>query len=68
MSDAVLPAALQEIADDFAAVSAQDRLQLLLDFSRGLPDLPPHLADHPDLARLIGRPTTPLVDALRALA
>ena len=31
-----LPAALDEIAEDFAALSARDRLTLLLDFSDGL--------------------------------
>jgi len=32
-----LPAELQDIIDDFAALTDPDRLQLLLDFSRGLP-------------------------------
>ena len=35
-----LPAALEEIARDFTAMSPRDRLTLLLDFSDGLPDLP----------------------------
>lgn len=39
------PAPLQEIIDDFAALGEQDRLELLLEFSRELPDLPPHLTD-----------------------
>jgi cysteine desulfuration protein SufE len=38
-----LPAALAEIVDDFGAVDGQDKLQLLLEFSRELPDLPPEL-------------------------
>lgn len=39
-----LPESLAEIVDDFAAVEGQDKLQLLLEFSRELPPLPEHLA------------------------
>ena len=39
-----LPASLAEIVEDFAAVEGQDKLQLLLEFSRELPPLPEHLA------------------------
>lgn len=38
-----LPESLADIVEDFAAVSGQNKLQLLLEFSRELPDLPPHL-------------------------
>ena len=38
-----VPATLAEIIDDFGAVEGQDKLQLLLEFSRELPDLPPDL-------------------------
>jgi cysteine desulfuration protein SufE len=38
-----LPAPLAEIVADFAAVDGQDKLQLLLEFSRELPELPEHL-------------------------
>ncbi|MFE3289807.1 SufE family protein [Rhodococcus sp. NPDC059234] len=38
-----LPESLAEIVDDFAAVGPQEKLQLLLEFSRELPDLPPEL-------------------------
>lgn len=38
-----LPESLSDIVEDFAAVSGQNKLQLLLEFSRELPDLPPHL-------------------------
>ncbi|MFZ3393156.1 SufE family protein [Rhodococcus sp. 7Tela_A2] len=40
-----IPAPLAEIVDDFAAVEAQDKLQLLLEFSRELPPLPPELEE-----------------------
>lgn len=38
-----LPPSLAEIVDDFAAVDGQDKLQLLLEFSRELAPLPPEL-------------------------
>ena len=41
---AELPAALQEIADDFADLLAPQRLELLLEFSEGLPELPERYA------------------------
>lgn len=40
---AAIPESLAEIVEDFAAVEGQDKLQLLLEFSRELPDLPAHL-------------------------
>ncbi len=40
-----LPAQLAQVVDDFQALSQSDRLQLLLDFSRDLPELPPRLND-----------------------
>ena len=45
MTEAVeLPAAMREIADDFAELTAPERLQLLLEFSEGLPELPERYA------------------------
>lgn len=44
-----LPAALAEIREDFLALETRERLQLLLDFSNELPELPARYADHPDL-------------------
>lgn len=44
-----LPEQFASIRDDFLDLSERDRLQLLLEFSRELPDLPEHLKDHPDL-------------------
>jgi cysteine desulfuration protein SufE len=43
-----LPESMANIVEDFQAVSERDRLQLLLDFSRELPALPPELAAHRD--------------------
>ena len=39
----LLPDSLAEIVEDFAAVDGQDKLQLLLEFSQELPELPPEL-------------------------
>jgi cysteine desulfuration protein SufE len=40
-----MPEALAEIVDDFAAVDGQNKLQLLLEFSRELPPLPAELEE-----------------------
>lgn len=44
-----LPAALAEIRSDFRELGIKDRLQLLLEFSNELPELPEQYRDHPDL-------------------
>ncbi len=44
-----LPPALAGIVDDFAALTEPDRLQLLLEFSRELPELPERYSEHPEL-------------------
>lgn len=49
MTDQTLPAALAQTRDDFLELEKPDRLLLLLEFANELPDLPLHLADHPDL-------------------
>jgi cysteine desulfuration protein SufE len=49
MDATTLPARLAETRDDFLALEVRDRLQLLLEFSNELPDLPERYADHPEL-------------------
>ena len=49
MTDAALPSALVEIREEFLDLDVRDRLQLLLEFSNELPELPTRYADHPDL-------------------
>jgi cysteine desulfuration protein SufE len=44
-----LPAALEQIKADFGDLGLKDRLQLLLEFSNELPELPDQFANHPDL-------------------
>ena len=55
-----LPAALAEIVDDFQALTEPDRLQLLLEFSRELPELPDRLKDHPELLEQVVECQSPL--------
>ncbi|MGA0566025.1 SufE family protein [Rathayibacter sp. KR2-224] len=49
MTTDTLPANLQEIKDEFLALELPDRLQLLLEFSNELPELPERYLEHPDL-------------------
>jgi cysteine desulfuration protein SufE len=49
MDATTLPARLAETREDFLALEVRDRLQLLLEFSNELPDLPERYADHPEL-------------------
>ena len=44
-----LPAVLAQIRDDFLALELRTRLELLLEFSQELPELPDRYRDHPDL-------------------
>ena len=44
-----LPDSLAEIRDDFLALEIRTRLELLLEFSNELPELPERYSDHPDL-------------------
>jgi 3-mercaptopyruvate sulfurtransferase SseA len=47
MDATTLPARLAETREDFLALEVRDRLQLLLEFSNELPELPEHYRDHP---------------------
>ncbi|AWB86491.1 SufE family protein [Mycetocola zhujimingii] len=49
MTEITLPAQLAEIRDDFLELDEKSRLQLLLEFSQELPELPARYADHEDL-------------------
>lgn len=55
-----VPAALAEIAEDFQALPARDRLQLLLEFSDSLPELPERYADHPELLEPVPECQSPI--------
>ena len=55
-----LPDALDAIAQDFLAMSARDRLTLLLDFSDGLPGLPERYVGHSELLERVDECQSPL--------
>ena len=55
-----LPAQLAEIRDDFLGLEQRDRLQLLLEFSNELPELPEHYRDHPDLLERVEECQSPV--------
>lgn len=48
------------IVEDFAAIEANHRLELLLEFANELPDLPPRYADHPDLLERVEECQSPV--------
>ena len=55
-----LPGALDEIRTDFRALEVRDRLQLLLEFSNELPELPAQYAEHPDLLERVEECQSPV--------
>ena len=55
-----LPEQLEEIRDEFLALEIRDRLQLLLEFSNELPELPERYADHPDLLERVEECQSPV--------
>lgn len=50
---------LEQLTDLFASSPKDIRLQALLDYSRRLPALPEHLADHPELLEPVPECQTP---------
>jgi len=55
-----LPEALDEIRTDFTELEVKDRLQLLLEFSNELPELPERYAEHPDLLERVEECQSPV--------
>ena len=55
-----LPPALEEIAEDFSAASSPEKLQLLLEFSDELPELPERYAGHDELLERVDECQSPL--------
>jgi cysteine desulfuration protein SufE len=55
-----LPQSLDEIAQDFAALSARDRLTLLLDFSDELPEPPQRYQGHAEMLEKVDECQSPL--------
>ncbi|MEP6648869.1 MAG: SufE family protein [Lapillicoccus sp.] len=55
-----LPPALKEIAEDFSSASSPEKLQLLLEFSDELPDLPERYTGHDELLERVDECQSPL--------
>jgi cysteine desulfuration protein SufE len=55
-----LPEMLEQIKEDFHALELRDRLQLLLEFSNELPELPERYRDHPDLLERVEECQSPV--------
>lgn len=60
MDTTALPERLAETREDFLALGVKDRLQLLLEFSNELPELPEHYRDHPDLLERVEECQSPV--------
>ena len=60
MTAGTLNPRLQEIVEDFSAVSGRDRLQLLLEYSQELPALPDRYAEDPGLLEPVPECQSPL--------
>ena len=57
---APLPEQLEQIKVDFHELELRDRLQLLLEFSNELPDLPARYSEHPDLLERVEECQSPV--------
>lgn len=60
MVTADLPDQLAAIREEFLELETRDRLQLLLEFSNELPDLPERYRDHPDLLERVEECQSPV--------
>ena len=60
MSTPTLTPRLQEIVDDFNAMTGKERLQLLLEFSHELPALPDRYGEHHDLLEAVPECQSPV--------
>jgi cysteine desulfuration protein SufE len=56
----LLPGELESIKTDFRELGLKDRLQLLLEFSNELPELPEHYLEHPDLLERVEECQSPV--------
>jgi cysteine desulfuration protein SufE len=55
-----LPTGLREIVDEFRSATPRERLELLLEFSEDLPDLPEHLEEKRDQLEQVHECQTPV--------
>ncbi|HLS48875.1 MAG TPA: SufE family protein [Actinomycetaceae bacterium] len=56
----VIPPKLADVITDFNELAVSDRLQLLLEFSDGLPELPARYAEHPELLEPVPECQSPI--------
>ncbi len=64
MTESALPESLAEIRDEFLELPEPDRLQLLLEFSQELPDVPAEYEDHPERYERVAECQSPVFIAL----
>lgn len=50
----------ETLIEDFASIRESERLDLLLEFSEALPELPPRYADHPELLERVEECQSPI--------
>jgi len=60
MTETALPDALAEIRDEFLELEEPDRLQLLLEFSRELPEMPAVYAESPEACERVAECQSPV--------
>ena len=60
MTEAVLPASLAEIRDEFLELPESERLQLLLEYSQELPAVPAEYEGHPELYERVAECQSPV--------
>ena len=60
MTDALLPDSLTRIRDEFLELDEPDRLQLLLEFSQELPEMPAVYADSPEACERVAECQSPV--------
>ncbi|GAB3844351.1 SufE family protein [Nesterenkonia populi] len=60
MTEQTMPQPLQEIVDEFQAVEDRQRLELLLEFSKELPEVPEKYREHLDEMEQVEECQTPL--------
>ena len=60
MTNDKLPGQLDQIRDEFLELAVRERLQLLLEYSNELPELPERFRDHPDLLERVEECQSPV--------
>lgn len=56
----LLPASMRDIIDEFRSATPRERLEMLLEYSQDLPDLPEYLEEHRDQMEQVHECQTPV--------